>query len=166
MKNLQKIHWAYFTAGLLGVFFLDFITKWLAVKGVIGESVIVRGLFYMTHFQKNNGIAYGIPLPLWIQVIGSIIILFLLVRFGFDCITDNRKPSVFRIVLLGIIVGSGLGNLVDRIVNGYVVDFIVLRPFPVFNVADVGITVGIILLFGTIVLSSEKCETKNKKPKD
>jgi signal peptidase II len=40
-----------------------------------------------------------------------------------------------------------LGNLINRIQLGYVIDYIILRPFPVFNIADIGITVGLIALF-------------------
>lgn len=155
MKIIRRIHWVYFSASLLGVLALDVITKWLAFNGVIGDSQIIRGFFYLTAFQKNNGIAFGIDLPLWIQIIGSAIILTLLVCYGFDCIFSKNKPSLFRLTFLGLIVGGGFGNLLDRILNGYVVDFIVLRPFPVFNVADVGITVGIILLFGTMMLTKD-----------
>jgi len=156
MKKLRKIHWVYFSASLLGVFALDVITKWLAFNGFMGEHQIIRGFFYMTAFQSNSGIAYGIPLPMPIQIMGSALILLLLVRFGFDFITCEGKPSILRLILLGAIAGGGLGNLMDRVSNGYVIDFIVLRPFPTFNVADVGITVGIVLLFGTMVLSKTK----------
>ena len=159
MGNIRKIQWAFFGASLIGMLFLDLFTKWLAVRGMIGDISIIRGLFYMTQYQKNAGIAFGIQLPTFFQIAGSVIILCLLVCFGFDCIFKDDKPSIFRLSLLGIIVGSGLGNLTDRILNGYVVDFIVLRPFPVFNVADIGITVGIILLFGTMVLSPGKHKT-------
>jgi signal peptidase II len=179
MRKIRFIHWVFFFAGLMGILFLDLLTKWLAVHGVIGDTSIIRGFFYMTHYQTNTGTAFGLGLPRWIQIIGSSIILFFLVRIGFDYIfirekssifgadnvLDMEKSSLFRLVLLGAIVGGGIGNLLGRIVDGYVVDFIVLRPLPVFNVADIGITVGIILLFGTIVLSSKESETKNKELK-
>jgi len=170
MRKIGLIHWIFFLAGLLGILSLDLITKWLAVRGVIGETAIIRGVFYVTAYQKNTGTAFGLDLPIWVQIIGSAVILFLLVRlgldyifinqksslFGFDSILSNKKSSLFRLAILGAIVGGGLGNLLGRVLDGYVVDFIVLRPLPIFNVADIGITVGIILLFGTIVLSSKK----------
>ena len=71
----------------------------------------------------------------------------------------KQKGAFFETLLLGVVIGGGLGNLADRLVNGYVIDFIVLGPIPVFNVADIGITVGLVLLFATIVLSSRKSKT-------
>lgn len=160
MRKIRFIHWVFFFAGLVGILFLDLITKWMAVQGIIGDISIIRGVFYLTQYQTNTGTAFGLALPRWIQIAGSAVILFFLVRLGFDCIFTRQKASLFRLLLLGAVVGGGLGNLWGRVLKGYVVDFIVLRPLPTFNVADIGITVGIILLFGTIVLSSEKTSIK------
>lgn len=159
MKDVKKIYWVCFLSGLLGILILDLVSKCLAVAGVINDHTIIRGFIYFTAFQKNEGIAFGINLPMWIQIIGSVCILYLLMRFGFDCIFMDKRPSFFKLTLLGVIVGGGFGNLLGRVINGYVVDFIVIRPLPVFNVADIGITVGIILFFGTMMLSGKK--TKN-----
>jgi lipoprotein signal peptidase len=174
MRKIRFIHWVFFFSGLFGILIPDQITKWLAVQGIIGDTEIIRGIFYVTAFQRNPGTAFGLGLPIWVQIIGSTVILFLLVRlgfdyifihqksslFGFDSVLSSEKSSIFRLVLLGAIVGGGLSNLLGRILEGNVVDFIVLRPIPTFNIADVGITVGIILLFGTIVLSSGKTKIK------
>jgi signal peptidase II len=63
-------------------------------------------------------------------------ILFAGRRFG---------PGMFPQVLLGLVLGGALANAVDRVVQGYVVDFIDLQRWPVFNVADMAIVVGIVL---------------------
>lgn len=156
MKKFKQSQWWTLIASLAGTLFLDIFAKWLAVEGVIGHQTFVRGFFYLTLPQKNYGIAFGIALPFWIQILGSLIILGILIYLGFDCISSRKQLSVIDFILFGVVVGGGLGNLIDRLLYGYVVDFIVLRPIPVFNVADIGITVGIILLFGKMILSKNK----------
>lgn len=159
MQIRCRIHWAFFLAGIADILILDFVTKLLVVKGIIGEFVFIKDFFYITSLQKNDGIAFGIDLPMWLQIGGSLIILFLLYQIGSDFIARKGEPSGFESWLLGTVLGGGIGNLLDRMVNGYVVDFIVLRPFPVFNIADIGITVGLVLLFGTMWLSSRETKT-------
>ncbi|MBU0705962.1 signal peptidase II [Patescibacteria group bacterium] len=161
MQNKCRLHWVFFVAGILDILILDFVTKLLVAKEVIKPFVFIRDFFYITSPHKNDGIAFGIDLPLSLQIAGSMIILFLLYKAGIEYICRPEKPAIFKHWLLGAIIGGGLGNLVDRIFYGYVVDFIVLRPFPVFNVADIGITVGLVVLFATIWLSSRQSESKN-----
>jgi signal peptidase II len=153
------MHWVFFLAGIADILILDVLTKVLVVKEIIKPFVFIQDFLYITSPHKNEGIAFGIGLPLSFQIVGSVIILYLLYKIGTEYICRegiNRGMSIFQHWLLGAVIGGGLGNLIDRVFYGYVVDFIVLGPIPVFNVADIGITVGLILLFGTIWLSSRK----------
>ena len=154
----------YFTLlwGVVSVLVIDFITKMLVVRGVIGEFTFINNVFYLTAYQQNDGIAFGIELARWLQILGSIVILMLLVHLCFDYVMRSRHSTVFGSFMLGAVLGGGLGNLIDRIIHGYVVDFIVLKPFPVFNVADIGITLGLLVVFATIVLSSRSSGTETK----
>lgn len=149
--------------GVLDVLILDFVTKVLVVRGIIGEFVFIEDVFYLTSYQRNEGIAFGIDMPRWLQIIGSFVILMLLVHLCFDYVVKSKHGTLFGSWMFGAVLGGGLGNFLDRIIHGYVVDFIVLKPFPVFNVADIGITVGLLVVFATIVLSSrrDEMETKN-----
>jgi len=156
MKYQPKIYWIFFVAGILDILILDFVTKLLVVKDIIRPIVLIRDFLYITAPHRNDGIAFGIGLPLSLQIAGSLIILFLLYKIGAEYILREKEPAIFKHWLLGAVIGGGLGNLIDRVLYGYVLDFIVLRPFPVFNVADIGITVGLVALFGTIWLSSRK----------
>jgi signal peptidase II len=90
-----------------------------------------------------------------IQIVGSLFILGLLFAFGRDQIF-KAKGGYLKPALFGMVIGGALGNLVDRVSQGYVADFIVLKPFPVFNVADIGITVGLSLLFLLFLLESKQ----------
>lgn len=156
MQNERRKYWIFFAAGILDVLLLDFITKLLVTKGIIGEFVFIQDFLYLTSPHLNDGIAFGIGLPMSFQIFGSLVILYLLYRVGSDYIFKEEKPSILKHYLLGAVIGGGLGNLIDRLLYGHVVDFIVLRPFPVFNVADIGITVGLLALFGTMLLSSKE----------
>jgi signal peptidase II len=79
-------------------------------------------------------------------VVAAAVALYILVagrRFG---------PGVFPQVLLGMVLGGAIANALDRFVQGYVVDFIDLQRWPVFNVADMAIVLGILL--GVLTLRS------------
>ena len=104
----------------------------------------------------NSGIAFGINLPMWIQIAGTIVILAFLLKFGNEYIFSENKQQFIKPILFGIIIGGAIGNLINRIFQGYVIDFIVLKPIPVFNIADVGVTVGLIGLFIIFLIEPKK----------
>lgn len=108
------------------------------ISNFAGISPFVRIILH-----ENTGIAFSIPLP---QTVIFLLIL-LLIFFGGRYLLkelDLTKPlSVFTLTL---IIGGTLGNLLDRFRFGYVIDFISVWKFPVFNVADAAITIGIITL--------------------
>jgi len=87
------------------------------------------------------------------------VIIGVLVYLGYKHLFNERKYGRFNEHLLGIIVGGALGNLINRVYLGYVIDFIVLKPFPVFNIADIGITLGLVILF----LSTLRTPSENFK---
>jgi len=158
MKTLQKKYIIIFWLGLLTIFLIDFFSKHWVVSENFEPIHFIQQFFYIGHYQKNDGIAFGIDLPLWIQIIGSFIIVYLLMNMAFDHLYQKKK-AYFQVLLLGVVIGGAIGNLIDRIVHGFVVDFIILRPFPLFNVADIGITVGLVLLFATILMDQKKSKT-------
>lgn len=127
---------------------MDWITKAYAAKGAFKSVIFIKDFFYLT-LQNNKGIAFGIPLGYTIQLISSFLIVSGLIYIGFKYLFAEKRNQFLNQCLFGIIIGGALGNLADRIRLGYVVDFIVLKPFPVFNIADIGITVGLIILFIT-----------------
>ena len=95
--------------------------------------------------HTNQGVAFGLYFGHVIQIIISIIIVILLTLAGFKYLSTKNK--FYSYALLGIIIGGAIGNVVNRIHLGYVIDFIYIWPIPVFNIADVGITLGLIVLF-------------------
>ena len=148
----------YGVSATVGVVYLvlDLFSKAWATGNAYEPIVFIKDFFYLASHQTNSGIAFGIPLPTFIQIAGSLMILVLLFSFGRDQIFGAKTGGLTKPVLFGMVIGGALGNLVDRITQGYVADFIVLKPFPVFNVADVGITVGLSLLFLLFLLESKQ----------
>ncbi len=144
------------------VVFLDQITKLLVVQNISeGASVEgIRGVFRLTYIE-NKGAAFGILSEhRWVFMILSVIaivaILFYLWR--------EKTRSILVCLSLGMILGGGIGNMIDRVVRGSVIDFVdvELIHFPyIFNVADAFVCVGCALLILYLILS----EVQGKKKK-
>jgi len=146
-KNKQNIQISILSA--VALLLLDIATKMWTVYPSYKPIIFVRNFLYLSSPQQNNGVAFGIPLPMWAQVMASIIVLVALALIAKQYIFSINKPQFIKSVLFGIIIGGAIGNLINRVMQGYVVDFIVLRPIPTFNIADMGITVGLIGIFLT-----------------
>ncbi len=128
----------------------DQVTKLLAVKYLMGQApyVFIPGHFEF-RFVKNYGAAFGIlqQKRIFFIIITTIVILFI-IYFLFRNYNSLSKFAIFSISML---LGGAIGNYIDRIRLGYVVDFIRVNliksyDFPVFNVADIFIVVGTILI--------------------
>lgn len=125
---------------------LDQITKIIAQSYLCGnEEVIAIPHVIGFTYVKNEGAAFGIFADnRWVFMIFStvaiIIMMYVLIR------SKDRHPLF--IISLSMLVGGGIGNMIDRIVRGYVIDFFkfLFVKFAVFNVADCFVTIGAILL--------------------
>jgi signal peptidase II len=147
---------------------LDQLTKWLIYFNLpIGEVAFgIDGLFEITHI-RNDGMAFGLlDEHRWIFIVASIIGICVISVYLFRFSSDNR----FTKIGLALVIGGGLGNMVDRIVLGEVVDMIHVTIFNdffpyVFNVADSCVCVGVGMAIVGIVYDIIK-EVKSKKTKD
>ena len=123
----------------------DQATKCLAVHFLkpLEQISIIPGIFQLSYVE-NSGIAFGMfqNYPSAWSVIISLSVLFLL--FG---ITFFRDQPLSRRIAYGFILGGAVGNWIDRISLHYVIDFLDFRIWPVFNVADSFITIGVVLFF-------------------
>ncbi|MGM0395792.1 MAG: signal peptidase II [Bacillota bacterium] len=142
---------------ILGVLIIlsDQLTKYLALTYLVNRKpiVLINNLFEL-HFVKNFGAAFGI---LQNQRIFFIFVTSLvLLGMSIYMIRNRKKLTVVANFAMGFLLGGALGNLIDRVRLGYVVDFIKvdlgrLYDFPVFNVADIFIVVGTGLLIFIIL---------------
>lgn len=117
----------------------------------LGESwVLLRNILHMT-LVHNTGIAFGLFRNQGIVLIIIPVIMIALLLYNFYHYKyNNEKLSRLYIVAVSLIIAGAIGNLIDRILYGYVIDFIDLRIWPVFNIADSAITVGAVLLLWCI----------------
>lgn len=99
--------------------------------------------FLNFRYEKNFGIAWSIPMPYTVLITLNIILLLAVPLFLFNKLDLTKKINY---VLLGALIGGALGNIADRIFRGYVVDFISIGNFPVFNLADCFITLSIFII--------------------
>ena len=125
------------------ILFLDQFSKFILTRYLTANQSIplIKGWFYLTLIH-NKGAAFGIlrnqaPLFISTSVFAIILIWFNLKK--------NKHRKLYSIALSLILAGAG-GNLIDRLFFGYVIDFLDLRIWPVFNIADSAITIGAILL--------------------
>ncbi len=152
----------------LAVIIIDFVSKYIVKASMeIGESFsVIPGVVDFT-YVLNKGAAWGMLADKrWIFLVFStvaiLLIAYLLVRF-------RKSPKLMRISL-SLVLGGGIGNMIDRIFNGdrlfdgAVVDFIeaAFIDFPVFNIADSAVCIGAVLLFVYVIFFEGKNENKNK----
>lgn len=120
------------------VILVDRITKMLVENFLDKELSIIKNIFYFT-YVKNDGAAFSIlGSQRLLLVILSILALFFIIYY----VTKKDKNGIGYFFLIGGIIG----NLIDRIFLGYVIDFIGIYTFPIFNIADIFIVLGAILV--------------------
>ncbi len=153
MKSKQKI---YSIASI--VIMVDLILKFIVSSKLVENDIIkVIPNFFSIYYLKNTGAAFSIlqdSTPF--LVILSALILLVLNNY-IDKEKDLNKISE---ISLGMVIGGIFGNMIDRIINHSVTDFISFRifnyNFPVFNIADIGITVGVFLLLISVLKDCRK----------
>lgn len=145
------------------VILLDQLTKWLVVKNMqISEEISIIDPYLSLFSHRNSGAAWGmLEGQMWLFYIVTVVVVGGLIYYFHKEAQGHRLFSISLMLLLG----GAIGNFIDRLVSGEVVDFIaVLIPvinynFPIFNIADAALTIGVGLLIIHIIMD----EKKNKK---
>lgn len=146
---------------VIGAFVLDqvskrIITSWLQ----LGESWPSEGFFRIT-YGTNSGTAFGLfPNHTTLLIVVSLVAI----GFLFYFYRAHAMPSLLLRFAIGLQLGGAFGNLVDRVLNGKVVDFIDVGPWPIFNLADSSIVVGIFILMAVFLLTKESTEERQSAP--
>lgn len=152
-----------------GLVYLDQITKALAVKHLKDQPafVLMDGVFEL-HYLENRGAAFGMlqnqkVLFVVIAAIMMVVITYMLIRL------PRNKHYVPLEILLVLIASGAVGNLIDRVSLNYVVDFFYFKliNFPIFNVADIYVSVSCVLLAVLLIFFYKENDfdflSKNKK---
>ncbi len=152
----------FFAAIVLADIIADQLSKlWINTHLLPGEVLWDAGVFRIIHVL-NTGAAFGIfkghtPLLIIVDFIGIFIILFLV--FGMR----HRWPFVDRIPVrlgIGLILAGTIGNLIDRLLVGQVTDFFDVKIWPVFNIADASVSVGVIILAYCFIFLADSANIK------
>ena len=152
----------YYLIGIVGLVLLDQLTK-IQIENnfFVGDTIeIISNFFHVTYVQ-NRGIAFGvfqgkinaISIATTIAIIGIIIYFF----------KNFKKIEVIERIAYMVIISGAIGNMIDRIFRGYVVDMLDFRGIwqYVFNLADVYINIGVALIFLDILLKLKNKESQN-----
>lgn len=151
---------------ILALTIIDQIIKYLVVSNIsIGSKKIIIDNFLKFIYIRNTGAAFGI-------LSGNIIFLiFITVLLIFYIVNEMKKNINNNLSLLSfsLILSGALGNLIDRVVRGYVVDYISFtlfnREMSVFNLADTYITIGVVLLIYIVIKEGKNERISSSKRK-
>ena len=148
---MVKRNWGLFSFIIILVTTLDQFTKFLVLSKIDlhGSVPVISGLFNIVH-TRNRGMAFGFlnnpdPGPAFYFLTGASVLAILLIAFWFIMLKKYEKPLIPG---LALILGGALGNLIDRLYIGEVIDFLDVQigsyHWPAFNIADSCISVGTI----------------------
>ena len=126
--------------------------------GASGQTInLIPGILQLTYVE-NTGAAFGFFNARLFLIIFDILIMFFIIKILLDKkypLNDKTKTG------LCLIIAGGIGNLIDRIFRGFVIDYIDITQiidYPVFNFADILVVVGVILLIATIIVITVKSQ--------
>lgn len=137
---------------------MDQLAKWIIVKTMeIGESVPVIGDIVEITSHRNYGAAWGmLQNQMIFFYLITIVVLFMILYF-------YKKEAVSRPVMqlgLTLVFAGAIGNFIDRLFRGNVVDFIDTKiinyDFPIFNIADACLTIGVLVLLYEMLVNESK----------
>ena len=141
---------------------VDYVLKLLVINNLkpSGSVEIIPGLFSLKYVE-NKGAAFGIlSNARWVFIVFTIVIIIALIIF----IARKRIDSKLFNTSAVLIIGGGIGNLIDRVFYGYVVDYLSLSFFPpVCNFADYCISIGAVLMVIYFLFFSDFLNNKGKK---
>lgn len=149
----RRIQWIVFASVAGFVLAADQTTKWM-VRATLGPGEARPGVGpFSIHHVRNSGILgghfEGTALPM--AAVTAVALAALVVY-----VVRRRRQSLLSVVGFGLLLGGGLGNLVDRLRLGYVTDFIDRGGDGAFNVADVCVTLGLITILATLLLQGRE----------
>ncbi|MDW0115800.1 signal peptidase II [Sporosarcina thermotolerans] len=142
---------------------LDQLTKWLVVQNMnLGERIPIMDPYLALLSHRNKGAAWGmLEGQMWLFYVVTVIVVGGIIYF----FHKESKGQPLLSTSLMFLLGGALGNFIDRLWRKEVVDFVdVIIPivnydFPIFNVADAALTIGVVLMIIHVILD----EKKNKK---
>lgn len=162
IKKKRPIDYILYSAVIIGGVVIDQLSKWLCVEFLKpkGSVPIIKDVIHLTYVE-NRGMAFGLMADArWVFMVTSVIMIVAMGLYLYLGMCENKLYWIS----VAMVVSGGIGNMIDRIALGYVVDFIdfTLIDFAVFNGADSFVCVGAGMLVLALVLDIVR-EAKEKK---
>lgn len=144
----------YFFVPLIAGLILDQALKsWIRTNMTIGQSIpVIQNIFHITYIE-NPGAAFGI---LANQRILFLILTALITGIMVYLYLNLRNKKSVAALSLGLVISGAVGNFIDRFIQGTVTDMFDFRIWPVFNIADICICIGIALLCYILIFKGEE----------
>ena len=145
------------------VLIIDQLTKMIANTYLIDNVITVIPNFFKLEYALNTGAAWSIlNNHQVILIVISIILMIILFMFR-----NNFKENLRNNISFGLLFGGIWGNLVDRLFHSYVIDFLSFKIFnydyPIFNIADIAVVIGILLLIIAIIKGEDNENSSRKR---
>lgn len=162
---LKKIYNSYITNitiySLIVIFFIaDRYLKYIALHNFFEKyKEIIPHLLYFT-FTPNYNISFSIPIK---GIIINIIIGLIILKLIHLTINSIKKRDNIMAILLTILITGAISNIADRLIYGYVVDYLYIKQFTIFNISDVMISIGTITLIIYKYEKSRKHKLRDQK---
>jgi len=159
-----------YVLGVLGLLGVDWFTKYLAQVHLGDKRIPIIGEFLQLRYVLNTGLSFSrfagnkwVTMLMPVIATGAVVAAYFYLRNYFKKRNEGKAIDAMNIVFVLFIAGF-VGNYGDRIVHGGVIDFISVKGFAIFNVADIYVTVGQVL---GIIMVCYQCwkESKEKKAK-
>ncbi|HCC07694.1 MAG TPA: signal peptidase II [Clostridiales bacterium] len=147
---------------IIALIFLDQFTKYLVVNGLkYKDSIDIVPSILRLDYVENTGAAFGIMKDAQMIFIIITITFLIMAVIYYEKEIKQQKNRMYNIIYILILAGA-IGNLIDRVVNKYVVDFIsfYVINYPVFNIADSFICIGCVLLGVMVIMNPESRATQ------
>lgn len=169
MQRRQIGLWVYYLVAAV-VFAIDYISKKLIEHNLeLNEQVKVIGNFFYITFIHNRGAAFGIlQEQRWFFLVITVAVVTAIVIYLSRSHRNNRR---LMLAALALILGGALGNFLERAIYGQVVDFLQFNfgsyTFPIFNLADSAIVVGVcLIILDSLLTPTQTQENKNEQQKE
>jgi len=162
-KKLLREMWFFLVAGI--VIGLDQLSKYLVRANMdLGQSIPEEGFFRFTYGTNTGGVFGFFSNQTFLITVAAIISVVVILLYS----RHKMAQSMLVKVSLGLILGGSIGNLIDRIRLGAVTDFIDVGAWPVFNLGDSAIDIGVVLLIAYLLMKmrKERREAKRVEPED
>jgi len=144
----------------------DILSKWAVVEHIkpVGSVTLIEGILDFTYVE-NRGMAFGmLSGHRWVFMVFTVVLLIAIAAFLYYY---RESASLWLKISCGLVMGGGVGNMIDRVSLGYVVDLIDFCAFDfwvwVFNVADACVCVGVFMLAIYLIMDTVRTEREKKQ---